>query len=110
MRIRQGEYFVRSWKHDLVKYRSNALKEAERLHIFSLFLAFYFCLNRYFSFECSRKILTLLARVLYHESVDQLENEKREMIRERILPEAVQYWEEVLEVANPVTRIRLNRL
>ena len=48
--------------------------------------------------------------MLYHESVDQLENEKREMIRERILPEAVQYWEEVLEVANPVTRIRLNRL
>ena len=49
-------------------------------------------------------------KVLFHESVDNLEREKRELIRERILPEAVQYWEEILEVVNPVTNIRLNRL
>ena len=49
-------------------------------------------------------------KVLYHESVDELERDKRELIRERILPEAVQYWEEILEVVNPVTNIRLNRL
>ena len=49
-------------------------------------------------------------KVLYHDSVDKLESDKRELIMERILPEAVQYWEEILEVVNPVTNIRLNRL
>ena len=48
-------------------------------------------------------------KVLFHESVDNLERDKRELIRERILPEAVQYWEEIIEVVNPVTNIRLNR-
>ena len=49
-------------------------------------------------------------KVLFHESVDNLERDKRELIKERILPEAVQYWEEIIEVVNPVTNIRLNRL
>ena len=48
-------------------------------------------------------------KVLYHESIDKLPADKRDLIRRRIVPQAVEYWEDVLTVVNPVTNIRLNR-
>jgi len=48
-------------------------------------------------------------KVYYHESVSDLSREKRNIIRRRVVPEAVAYWEDILKVVNPVERVRLNR-
>ena len=41
--------------------------------------------------------------------MEELEAAKRDLIVERVVPQAVAYWEEVLTVVNPVDNIKLNR-
>ena len=48
-------------------------------------------------------------RVYYHESVDQLPGDKSDLVTERLVPQAVVYWESILNVVNPVNDIKLNR-
>jgi len=48
-------------------------------------------------------------QVLYHESVNNLSKEKRKIIKDRAVPGAVEYWENVFQVVNGKKKIRLNR-
>jgi len=48
-------------------------------------------------------------KVLYHESVDELPRQKRNIVKRIVVPDAVEYWEDILQVVNPVQSIRLNR-
>ena len=48
-------------------------------------------------------------KVFYHSSLQDLDQEKREVLVERIFPAAVEYWEDIITVVNPVTNIKLNR-
>ena len=48
-------------------------------------------------------------KVFYHSSLDQLEPEKKSLLMERIVPQAVKYWENIITVRNPVNNIKLNR-
>ena len=48
-------------------------------------------------------------KVFYHSSLQDLEQEKREVLVDRIFPAAVEYWEDIITVVNPVTNIKLNR-
>ena len=48
-------------------------------------------------------------KVFYHSSIQQLDQQKREVLVERIFPAAVEYWEDIITVVNPVTNIKLNR-
>ena len=47
--------------------------------------------------------------VFYHESIDQLSDDKRDIVKLRLVPEAVEYWENILTVVNPTKNIKLNR-
>ena len=48
-------------------------------------------------------------KVYYHDSINELSREKQNIIKRRVVPDAVEYWEDILQVVNPVERIRLNR-
>ena len=48
-------------------------------------------------------------KVFYHSSLNDLEPEKRSLLVERIVPRAVEYWEDIIRVRNPVRNIKLNR-
>jgi len=48
-------------------------------------------------------------KVFYDKSVDDLPYYKRELILGRLVPQAVEFWEDVLTVVNPVNNIKLNR-
>ena len=48
-------------------------------------------------------------KVFYHSSLQDLDQEKRSVLVERIFPAAIKYWEDIITVVNPVTNIKLNR-
>jgi len=48
-------------------------------------------------------------KVLYHESVEELSSTKRNIVKNRVVPEAVKHWESVFQVVNGGKVIRLNR-
>ena len=48
-------------------------------------------------------------KVFYHSSLEDLQQERRSVLVDRIVPEAVKYWEDIITVVNPVTNIKLNR-
>jgi len=48
-------------------------------------------------------------KVYYHDSISNLSREKRNIVKRRVVPDAVEYWKEILKVVNPVEKIRLNR-
>ena len=48
-------------------------------------------------------------KVFYHSSLNDLEPDKRSLLVERIVPRAVEYWEDIIRVRNPVKNIKLNR-
>jgi len=48
-------------------------------------------------------------KVLFHESVEDLSRTNRRIIKQRVVPEAVQHWENVFQVVNGGKVVRLNR-
>jgi len=48
-------------------------------------------------------------KVLYHSSVDKLPSWKRDIVTERVVPDAVKYWQNILKVVNSGQTIYLNR-
>jgi leishmanolysin-like peptidase len=48
-------------------------------------------------------------KVLYHKSVDALVDWKRDIVKERVVPDAVTYWQNILKVVNSGKTILLNR-
>jgi len=48
-------------------------------------------------------------KVLYHPSVEQLDRKRRNIVKNRVVPEAVEHWENVFKVVNGGKKILLNR-
>jgi len=48
-------------------------------------------------------------KVLYHESVEELDASRRRIVKEKVVPDAVNHWQNVFKVVNGGKRIRLNR-
>ena len=48
-------------------------------------------------------------KVFYHDSIEDLDDVRRDIITQRLVPEAIEYWEDILTVVNPTKTIKLNR-
>ena len=67
--------------------------------------------KRLFKRESRSKSTTskLRIRVFFDKSVDDLDEAKRKIVKDEVVPEAVSYWEKVLRIKGKTGKIRMNR-